>query len=195
MLLNRNLPAAQPLAVIERFFAGIFRTDSILITDYIAGSTDLETFLTRDVASQAPSIQRRLKNCLIDDLVILIRHFHACGFVHRDFKAPNLLVNWDPPFQERPRFTFIDMDGIGHVRRATDRQRWKAIVRLGISLLSSPACTRTDRLRFLRRYLLGAGQASKQWKDRWRLLDEQVDRKVRSKSIRRQWKLKHYGRE
>jgi Ser/Thr protein kinase RdoA (MazF antagonist) len=195
MLLNRNLPAAQPLAVLERYTWGVIRRDSISITDFVAASTDLETFLTRDVPTLDQVAQRRVKNRLLDSVVALLKAFSERGFVHRDLKAPNLLVSWEPPHAGTPRLTFVDMDGISHVRRPTQKQRTRAIVRLCASLLGGPAGTRTDRLRFLKRYLTGPGRAPSDWKTHWRRIDRQVHDKMVDQEARRRWKFDRYGRE
>jgi len=195
MLLNRDVPTAQPLAVVERYAAGIIRLDSIGLTDYVADSADLETFLTRDVAALDQAAQRRVKNRLIDTVVLLLRRFHDRGFVHRDLKAPNLLVNWEPPYNDAPRLTFIDMDGISHVRRPTGRHNIRAVVRLCVSLLGCRVCTHTDRLRFLRRHLTSPGRTPSDWKTQWRAIQDQVHAKVQDKEARRLWKLEQYGRE
>lgn len=195
MLLNRDLPVAQPLAVVERYWAGLFRVDSIGFTDFIAGSSDLETFLTRDLAALPRSRQRHVKDRLIASTVRLLGVFHARGFAHRDMKAPNLLLTWPPPYDGDPQFTFIDMDGISYVGRPSTSQRRRALGRLCASLLGSPGCTRTDRLRFLKQYLTGFGRAPTHWKSVWRALDELVSAKRDAKEVRRTWKLKHYGRE
>ncbi len=194
MLLNRNLPAAQPLAVVERTIAGVVRLDSISLTDYVPSSADLETFLTRDVAALDVRTQHRVKDRLIDAVVRLVKAFHDRGFVHRDFKAPNLLVNWEPPYKGEPKLTLIDMDGISHAPRASERRRIRAIVRLCASLLGSPACTDSDRLRFLMRLMLRPGRSAAGWKDQWRMIETQVFEKMRDKHARRQWKLERYGR-
>jgi tRNA A-37 threonylcarbamoyl transferase component Bud32 len=195
MLLNRGLSAAQPMAVVERRVAGIFRVDSVSFTDFVAGGADLEAFLTRDIAALDGAAQRRLKDRLIESVTALLKLFHERGFVHRDFKAPNLLVNWEPPYPGRPKLTFIDMDGISHVRRVSDAQRRRALVRLGASLMGSPACTRADRLRFLKRYLIGPGRTDRGWKDEWRRIAADIASKMHDKDERRLWKLDHYGRE
>jgi hypothetical protein len=87
------------------------------------------------------------------------------------------------------------MDGISHRRRPTDQQRTRAIARLCASLLGSPACAPTDRLRFLKRYLTGPGRVPTDWKVHWRAIDRQVRDKMENKEARRQWKLDRYGRE
>ena len=110
-------------------------------------------------------------------------------------KAPNLMVRWAPPYRGSPTLVFIDMDGIKHVRRVREAQRLRAIVRLCASLVGSPACTASDRLRFLRSYLTGPGRSPADWKLHWRRIHEAVCSKLQDKELRRQWKLAHYGRE
>lgn len=195
MLLNRDLPVAQPLAVVERRTLGCIRIDSVGLTDFVPEALDLETFLTRSVAPLAAEAQRRLKDSLIEAVVKLLRVFGERGFVHRDLKAPNLLVAWAPPYDAEPSLTFIDMEGIRHVRRPTDTQRWRAVARLCTSLVYSPAVTRTDRLRFLKRYLTAPGRSPANWKAHWRTIERDVAEKTEAKEARRVWKLRHYGRE
>jgi len=195
MMLNRDLPAAQPLAVIERYALRLIRLDSISLTDFVSDAVDLEGFLTRVIPSLPPSRQREVKDRLIDAIVQLIKQFHMRGFIHRDLKAPNLLVRWSPPYDGAPELTFIDMDGIRYMLGADDRLRTRALVRLCVSLLESPAVTASDRLRFLQRYLTGPGQTPRHWKTNWRTIHEEVCAKLKTKQIRREWKLAHYGRE
>lgn len=194
-LLNRDLPVAQPIAIVERFVLGFIRTDSVSFTDYIAHSVDVETFLTRDLSRLDTRERRRVKNRLIDSLVRLIRMFHQRGFVHRDLKAGNLLVNWSPPYQEPPKLTFIDMDGIRYVGTARESLRRRAIVRLCVSLMNSPLCTRSDLLRFLKRDLRRFGSSDASWKRAWHECEALVLDKQKHKAERREWKIKHYGRE
>jgi tRNA A-37 threonylcarbamoyl transferase component Bud32 len=194
MLRNRDLPAAQPLALLERRI-GPVRLDSLLITEYVSGAVDLETFLTRDIASLPAHRQRAVKDRLIARVVHLLKMFHDRGFVHRDLKAPNLLVTWAAPYAGSPILTFIDMDGIRRAYRPGEAQQLRAVVRLCASLLSSPACTRSDKLRFLQSWLTGPGRTALAWKDYWRRIHRQVCDKLAEKDVRRQWKLAHYGRE
>lgn len=194
-LRNRDLPVAQPLAVLERFALGLIRTDSIGITEYVDGASDLETFLTRDVAALPAGRRRVVKDRVIESVVRLLKAFHERGFVHRDMKAPNLMVRWAPPYRGSPALIFIDMDGIKHVRKVRESQQLRAVVRLCASLLGSPTCTASDRLRFLRSYLTGPGRTPAEWKTQWRQIHEAVCSKLQDKELRRRWKLAHYGRE
>lgn len=195
MLLNRDLPAAQPLAVVERRALGLIRTDSVLITELVEGATDLEAFLIREVGPRSTAIQRRAKDGLIAAVATLVRDMSDRGFAHRDFKAANLLVRWDAPFTGRPDLTLIDMDGISHRRGPRFDAGWRALVRLGVSLDACPILTRTDRLRMLHALLLKTGRPLTGWKDIWLALAEQSEHKLRLKTMRREWKLSHYGRE
>lgn len=195
MLLNRDLPAAQALAVVERRFAGLFRTDSILITELIEDAVDFEAFLIHHVAPRTAREQRRMKDRLLAALAALVRDFADRGFAHRDFKAGNLLVRWSPPYADRPDFSLIDMDGISHRNGPRFDAAWRALVRLSVSLDACPAVTRTDRLRMLHSFLSKSGQPLIRWKEIWRVLASQAEHKAILKLRRREWKLATYGRE
>jgi serine/threonine protein kinase len=195
MLLNRDLPVAQPLAVVDRYVLGLIRVDSVIFTDFLPDSADLETFLARDVAALPHAKQRQVKDRLIVSVSNLLKTFHNRGFIHRDLKASNLLLNWPAPYEAFPSFALIDMDGIRHVCRTTDRRRHRAVARLCASLLGSPVFTLTDQLRFLKRYLAARGRAACDWRVVWRELQAQVSDKQHAKTLRRRWKLAHYGRE
>lgn len=195
MLLNRDIPIAQPLAIVERFRLGLFRTDSLLLTDFVVNAADLERFCRETISSCSGADQRRMKSELIGVLVRLMRRFHDRGFSHRDFKAQNLLVQWAEPFEDRPLITMVDMDGVRYVGTADRATRDRALVRLAVSMLDIPGCTRTDRLRFLRRYMMHFGRSDASWRAYWRELDTGVRQKRQRKDARRDWKIRHYGRE
>ncbi len=195
MLLNRDIPIAQPLAIVERFRLGLFRTDSLLFTDFVVGAADLERFCRETFADKPGAEQRILKSILIDALVHLMRMFHDRGFAHRDFKAQNLLIQWFDLHADRPLITMVDMDGVRYVGNADRAIRDKAVVRLAVSMLDVPGCTRTDRVRFLRRYMMRFGNSDASWKTYWRSLDTGVRQKRQRKEARRDWKIRHYGRE
>jgi len=195
MLLNRDISIAQPLAIVERYRFGMLRTESLLFTDFVVGAADLERFCRETLAPASGATQRRLKAALIDVLVLVMRRFHNRGFAHRDFKAQNLLLQWPAPFDARPKITMVDMDGVRYVGTAGQAIRDKALVRLAVSMLDVPGCSRTDRVRFLRRYMMRFGRSDGDWRSYWRSLDSGVREKRQRKDARRDWKMRHYGRE
>ena len=140
------------------------------------------------------SAARRAKDSLIEVIVRLLKRFHAREFVHRDLKAANVLVKLPSDESGAPRAWLVDVDGVRRKRRASEWQRLRPLVRLSVSLEVSPHVTRTDRLRFLKRYLLAPGRTDRNWKAVWRRLAVEADRKRTLKSQRDAWKLKHYGR-
>jgi hypothetical protein len=87
------------------------------------------------------------------------------------------------------------MDGITHVRRPSEEQRTRAIVRLCASLMGCTVFTCSDRLRFLQRYLTAPGRSPRDWRRHWRTIESQVGAKLQDKETRRQWKMQRYGRE
>jgi tRNA A-37 threonylcarbamoyl transferase component Bud32 len=192
-LLNRDLPTARPLSVLERRFLGL-RLDSLVVTEVIRDSVDLETLVARDLPAMPPCKQRQTKDALIRQLVRLIKQLHERGFAHRDFKAPNVLIAGldDGPDAIRP--WLIDLDGLRLRRQVSDRDRLRVLMRLSVSTEYCAAVTRTDRLRFLKAWMRGPGRTDTAWKPIWRQLAAWSDRKRHQRAVRTEWKLKHYGR-
>jgi len=192
-LLNRDLPTARPLAVVERRVAGLL-LDSMVLAEAIPGGRDLDVFLRVGLLHEDPKRLRGLKDQLITGLVRLVKDFQAKGFAHRDFKASNLLVQWDPAASDPPRLVLVDLDGLSLQRRLSGRERIRPLMRLNVSLDEAKLVTRTDRLRFLKAYLIGPGRSDAGWKATWRELAQMSDRKRAHREKRHRWKLKHYGR-
>ena len=186
-LLNRDLPAARPLALLERIRFGV-PLDSVLVTEFVGNALDLRAYLLRD-AGLPPRERRRRLLSLTAALVTHLRRFFERGFVHRDCKAENLLVCDGLP----PRLVWVDMDGIRR-RPAQRRDVVRALARLVVSLDGAPL-TRCDFLRVLRGYTARFGAPPDEWRGWWREIVAAAERKRARKSERRRWKLTHYGRE
>jgi tRNA A-37 threonylcarbamoyl transferase component Bud32 len=174
-LLNRNLPTARPLAVLQRRRWGLLQ-DSLLITEKLPGAMDLAKALGPLADGGRPNGQWHYKHLLTRRLVRLLKQMHECGFYHRDLKASNILVvpcrNGDGP---EP--WLIDLDGLFHRPFVSRRRQLLCLVRLSVSLEGRAAVTRTDRLRFLQAFLRSPGQPSSDWKLVWRRLARAADRK------------------
>lgn len=166
-LLHRQIPTARPLAVVERRVLG-YPVDAFLITEYIRHSHDLDTLLAVQLREMSPARAFRLKRQITRALVVVLRRLHDRGFIHRDLKAPNVMVQWDPSAEAPPRVLLVDLDGIRQVRQAAEV---RALARLNLSLEHCRTLTRTDRLRFLKQYLSRPGRPDPQWRNRWKAIE------------------------
>jgi hypothetical protein len=188
-LLHRDIPAARPLAVLERRIGPVVR-DSLLITEALPGALDLDAHLKQEFTAREPRGWFRHKRDLCTLLVREMRRMTERGFVHRDCKSQNVLIVSRPELH----LFWIDMDGIRRADRRARRHWMRALMRLHVSLLEAPGLTRTDRVRFLKDYLSRFGSARDEWKGVWRELAMLSAHKLREKEARRSWKLEHYGR-
>lgn len=189
-LLHRDIPAARPLALLERRI-GPFVADSMLVTEAVPGATDLVQYLERERARCSPHEWFRLKRRLARMLAVELRRLEERGVVHRDCKAENILVR---PLPEL-RLFWIDMDGMRVRRGATGRAAMqRALVRLHVSLLNVTGLTRTDRVRLLREYFARFGVSDDAWRTLWRTSEVLVAQKLAQRERRQRWKLEHYQR-
>jgi serine/threonine protein kinase len=192
-LLSRQIPTARPLAVVERRHLGV-RRDSLVITEYIANAHDLDTVLTVELRELPPGRQQTVKRQVISSLASVIRSFHARGFIHRDLKAPNIMVQWDPVGEEPPRVLLVDLDGIRQ-RRSPRRRDWvRALARLNVSIDHCKRVSLADRLRFLKACLIGPGNPDPVWRDTWREITRNSGTKRDQNSRQFEKMIAKYGR-
>lgn len=87
---------------------------------------------------------------MIDGLADLVRRFHGLGYVHRDLYLSHIF--YKPTAPPPKRFRLIDLQRVR--KPATGLRRWivKDLAALNYSVPASVA-SRTDRLRWLTRYL------------------------------------------
>jgi len=166
-LLNRRIPTARPLAVLERRRLGLL-ADSFIITEYLEHARDLDTVLTVLLRNEKPTRQRTVKRQITTALVRVLRDLHDRGFIHRDLKAPNVMVQWNPAGEEPARVLLVDLDGLRHRGYASPAWQRRALMRLNISLEQCRRVSVTDRLRFLQAYLARTGHPQPEWKSVWR---------------------------
>ncbi len=188
-LLNRDIPAARPLAALERG-VGPLVFDNVLVTEAVPGALDLEAHLRREFTARPPANWWRHKRELSDLLARHVRRLTERGFIHRDCKAQNVLVVARP----RLKLLWIDMDGLKRAGRPSLARQFRALMRLHVSLLDVPGLTRTDRARFLKAYLARSGSNPRAWRDAWRRVSRAGEQKIHAKRVRREWKLEHYRR-
>lgn len=193
-LLHRELPTARPLAVLVRRRLGLV-LDSVVVTEALPGACDLDEFLSHRLPRYDGPARRRAKDRLIRAVCELTKRLHARGFAHRDFKAGNLMLQWDDSLAEPPRLSLVDLDGLALVRQPVVGHLHQAIARLSVSCEPYPVITRTDRVRFLKALAEGWGCDVDAWRPLWRKIAPLCDDIRRRHETHRRWKLENYGRE
>jgi len=189
-LLHRQIPTARPLAVVERRRCG-FLLDSLLVTEFLEHAHDLDTLVTIHLRELPVARQRILKNQIIDQIVSILCKLDEGGRIHRDMKAPNVMVQWDADSAAPPRVLLVDLDGVLKPWRKRPDGVIRAIMRLNVSLDHCRLVTRTDRLRFLKRFLERPGQPRTDWKTLWHRIAQWSQTKRALKAQTQQRKLMH----
>jgi len=147
-LLARGIATARPAAAVDLRRGGAV-ADTLLVTEWLEGARPLSEWL-RD---NPPAAARRH---LTWELARMIRRMHEAGLAHRDLKAPNILVA--PAGGPHPRPFLVDLDGLVLLRRVSAHRRAQNLMRLSVSLDECGVARQTDRLRFLRAYLVPQGR-------------------------------------
>ena len=161
---DRRLPTPRPWLVLHRHRLGLPGT-GYLLCELVPGARNLHDALR--VADPEE------KHGLVDDLARWVRLMHERGVSHRDLKAPNILVTSEGGIQ------FIDLVGARTHRHVPRAIRVRDLARLNASFVASPMVTRSDRLRFLRTYLLWGRRGRGDWKVWWRQVLAATEAKVR----------------
>jgi tRNA A-37 threonylcarbamoyl transferase component Bud32 len=195
---DRCLPTARPLLVLHRVRHGLKR-EGYLLTEKIEDALDLHGFLAQ-LAELPPPERRAQRQWCIDAVARVVRQLHRCRLSHRDLKAANLLLTGRigddispyrplPPSSPRmplssllplpaSRVWLIDLVGVRQHTRLSRSRRVQNLARLNASFCQSHALTRTDRLRFLRAYLLWNLHGRGAWKRWWRAIAVATDKKA-----------------
>jgi tRNA A-37 threonylcarbamoyl transferase component Bud32 len=168
-LLDRGLPTPRPWLVLHRTRLG-FLTVGYLLVERIPNARHLHE------ASTTVSVER--KRQLIGTLARWIRLMHERGIAHRDLKAANILISDNDECQ------FIDLVGVRTQRRVNRPIRIRDLSRLNASFHSSQHVTRTDRLRFLRAYLLWSLRGKAGWEEWWKEIELATQKKIKRNARR-----------
>ena len=169
-LLDRGLPTARPLLVVERRRLGVPRV-GYLVTERVPGAVELPAAVR---ALGTHPAGRRVARAWADRLGRVVRQMHAAEVTHRDLKAANVLMRGAATDPAAATPVLIDLVGVTvgrPVRRAT---RVRDVARLAASFVASPDVTNGTRLTLLLAYL-GPGVAWKPW---WRAIAAAVAAKV-----------------
>jgi hypothetical protein len=202
-LRERCLPTARPLLVLHRVRGGLWR-EGYLLCEKIENAVDLHGFVT---ALQCRPVGEALQalRLAIDAVARAVRRLHGCRLSQRDLKAANILLTSNPEEQPSPFqpvdihgpgaslssllplpasvVWFIDLAGLHLYAHLSRTRRVQNLARLNASFHQSGHISRTDRLRFLRTYLLWNMKGRGTWKTWWRAIAAATDTKVARNSI------------
>jgi tRNA A-37 threonylcarbamoyl transferase component Bud32 len=196
-LLTRRIATALPLAALERR-VGPFLADTILITEAVPAPNlydFMNTWLSvppKGDTNLSEAQQRHLAQEVLWQLGRLLQQLHDNHFAHRDLKATNIRVRWNPGI--RPEIVLVDLDGLSRVRFITAQRKLRGLMRLNVSLLQCPVVNHAGRLRMLLGYMRRPGSGRINFKPIWRVLEnwsarklnQQIrDRRKRQKKVRR----------
>ncbi|MFO0876709.1 MAG: lipopolysaccharide kinase InaA family protein [Gemmataceae bacterium] len=176
----RGLPTPRPLAAWHQTQAG-FSGDGYLLFEKVPNALSLRDYV--DLVTTRPLDERNARLWgVMDELARLLRQMHDWQMSHRDLKAANILVSpagWvmsvrglrdvEPcRLAPRDRIWFVDLVGVSHRRSMPRLRRLRDLARLHLSFLDHLGLTRTDRLRFLRTYMMWGLRGKSGWKECWR---------------------------
>lgn len=154
----------RPLAYIERRSASRL-APSVVISEHVAAPT-LEELRDRDLSNTD-------KRVLIDRVASLLAKMHNLRLLHADFHVGNLLVHDDELY-------VLDLESMRPYGRSA-RVAMKNLVRLNRDFLDTSMVSRSDRMRFLDRYLRHAADRRR----RRRALFDKVRLKTEAKLVER----------
>ncbi len=162
-LLAREIPTPLPVAFAEKRWMRVLR-ESFCITQNIAQAVPLSR-LFPEAGSPINPGHTVDKNNLIREAALLVQMMHERGIWHRDLKAANILVQRTPGGGTTLYLT--DLDGIRIRDTVGTGERMRDLSRLNRSLLSIPALSTRDRLRFMRCYLNTGSRRDKTLRAYW----------------------------
>ncbi|MDP3937226.1 MAG: lipopolysaccharide kinase InaA family protein [Deltaproteobacteria bacterium] len=146
-LLERKIRTARPLALGERRRLGV-ALESYLVTEGIEGALALDQRLLAR-ANERNADGGAWRRRLAAGLAGIVAAFHREGFFHRDLHLGNFLAG--PLDEPAPALWLIDLHRAQRPRRPGPRHWITDLAWLDYA--ASPWARRSDRLRFLRRYL------------------------------------------
>lgn len=127
----RRVHTPRPLGVVERIAWGLC-TESFLVTEFIEGADNLDSWLASRREHGAPTEEE--KKYILAQLAGMLSRLHALGFCQRDLKLSNILVRDPQEAEGTPELWLIDTDGMGQRRRLKASRRLRDLARLYAAL-------------------------------------------------------------
>ncbi|TVM00064.1 MAG: hypothetical protein CV087_15520 [Candidatus Brocadia sp. WS118] len=170
--LQKDVPSAEVVAVIKRRLWGLFYK-----ADFISREIPDAVDLIQLITESSLMFIKRFKKPIILVLVRLLRNMHDAGIFHADLHLKNILVKRNGTGEFRAYIIDLDksvvtgkldidkrMENLLRLDRSIEKLRWLSS-RTNTSLHQKVAIiSRTDKIRFLRSYLLCDNALDKDWK-------------------------------
>lgn len=197
VLRDTGLPTPRPLVLLQRTSWGMV-FDGYVLMEKIEQARSLYHEV-HDLGPLPPLRRRQGLLNLLEPMAKLIRELHRRNISHRDLKAANILVSQETmypspaPCSQNNAGVFpcfpaniwlIDLVGVERPRRLTFLLKVQNLARLNVSFINNPVLTRTDRLRFLRIYLLWGLWGRNDWKTWWRAIQAASQAKIKKNERR-----------
>lgn len=173
---DRWLPTPRPLVVLHRVTSGLQR-EGYLLTEKVPDALTLPEATAR-LMSLPLRERREIASVWSFRLAKLIHMLHGRGGSHRDLKASNLLLQGATNDLASATPVFIDLVGARTRRPIGAKRRARELARINASFLQTLLVSRTDRLRFLRTYLLANLGKAGSWKWWWKEIEARTSAKV-----------------
>ncbi len=176
-LMEREIPAATPLAVAERRRLRILE-DSFLICREIEGANKLRDYiyaLKPPISAEA----RKEKREIMCSLARKLREVHDKGFFHGDLNTSHIMMQSGE--SRELVFYFVDFESSRLRRKLSLKYRIKDLARLNESM--PPLVSRTDRFRFFQVYSHGLGLSRRERKKIMRRIEARTQTKKRPFSV------------
>lgn len=190
---NVGVPAVRAVAYGERRVAH-FLTACFLITEEVPGAQNLTSYAL-DIARKTRTLKPTQRHTWIDALADALADMHATGCSHGNLFFRNIMVRPSP--SGSPEFFFLDAQPLRPWERlGTPGVTWwiRELAQVAVSALRFTH--RTERLRFLRRYLResvspetlkGQIEQIERLAEQWRKHEE---RRIRLSALFEQWNLR-----
>jgi hypothetical protein len=164
-----GIPAVRPVAYGARRIAH-YLAACFLITEEVPDARNLTAFGADAVAGRIP-LSRAQRRALLDALADQLAALHATGCSHGNLFWRNVLVRHGPG--GRPEFFFLDAQPLRSWQRLGRNGLWRLHELAQITVSALPFTTRSERLRFIHRYL-GDSLLLPALKEQLRLIEHQA---------------------
>ena len=176
-LFSLGLPVTMPFAALQNK-PGLLTKQSIYITEYFPSSSNLHSFISKQLSSTKQQERYALKKLISNQIASLLASLHKNGLWHRDSKASNFVVCKEK--DDKYKILLVDMDGIKqYVMRRKGRQ-FRSLWQLAASLMSVTGINRTDYWRTFNAYCDFTGLVP----SKRRPLFRQLARRAQAKRLR-----------